>query len=385
MSSKKTCFISYTWHSWQKDFAQIFAEEIRKEPDFGVWIDTEQVLPGHSLNSRLEEGIRRESDCAICLVSPEYLRSENCRKELYAAQSSWFQHGKPLVAVKIGACDLPFELRDLVYDDLSGLVTSNGQVDHAALAAGVTALTRRLRHLLEPKVDLLKFFDPGSRTTVRLVTNRSYVSPFREKNFSTTTRFTNAVAELLRTLTKRTVISGWSVVHPDYVESVDLDALVAGNDSLISYASSKINPLTNKMLMRLETVYDIRLRFVFQDDVSSGKSESEFPDFDTKRRVALVLKDSTLAYGNGRDYGLLLRAVAPQETSGTWWIAAGCGRAGSSAIYLALFDPSWHDVLWPRLLQKLPSSFFAVVGVRYNSAHSDAPTDPEVVDFRVLS
>ena len=60
-----TCFISYTWNSWQKDFAQAFATELRKNRDFEVWIDREQVLPGQSLYTRLAEGLRRESDCAI--------------------------------------------------------------------------------------------------------------------------------------------------------------------------------------------------------------------------------------------------------------------------------------------------------------------------------
>jgi len=353
------------------------------------------VLPGHSLYERLAEGIRRESDCAICLMSPEYLKSENCKKELYEVQSLWFKYGRPFVAVKIGACDLPFELRDMVYEDLSGLVTSSGDVNRAALAEGITALAGKLRRLLEPQGDLLKFFDsgsrahlkffdPGSRAHVRLVSNRSYVSPFREKGFSTTTRFTDAVGDVLRTLSQRSVISGWSAAHPDYVSDLDLDALVTGKDSLISYASSKINPLTEKMLRHLETKYGIRLRFVFQDDLASGIQESQFPDFDVKRRVALVLSDATLPYGDGRDFGLLVRAAAAPKSPKTWWIAAGCGRPGSAAIYSALFDPTWRNVLWPRLVAKLPRAFIAVISVRYDSTHSDAPTDPEVVEFREL-
>jgi hypothetical protein len=384
MKPEITCFISYTWHSWQKGFAQAFAAEVRKWPDFEVWIDDEQVLPGQALYTRLAEGLRRESDCAICLISPEYLRSENCQKELYEAHTNCFKQGKPLVAVKIGKCELPFPLRDLVFEDLSNAVDSAGRADTVALAAGVERLTEQIRRLLEPRVDLLRFFAPRDRTAVRLVSNKCYVSPFAKKSFSTTTRFTDTVGELLRTLEKRAAIPTWSAVHPEYVENADFDNLVKGDDSLISYASSKINPVTDQMLRRLETTYKTTLRFVFQDDLKKGLAESRFPDFDKSRRVSLLLKDATLTHEAGKDYGLLVRAPEAPKASKTWWIVAGCGRPGSAAVYQTLFDLSWQEILWPRLSLRLPDAFYAVIAVEYDPAFSDMPTSPEVVDFRIL-
>lgn len=115
MSTKIRCFISYTWADWQKEFARKFAAALRKFPDLDVWIDDEQILPGQSLYKRLEDGLRRESDCAICLLSAEYLRSENCAKELEEAHSLCNRYYKPLLPIKLGEIEMPFILRGKVY------------------------------------------------------------------------------------------------------------------------------------------------------------------------------------------------------------------------------------------------------------------------------
>jgi hypothetical protein len=389
------CFLSYTWHAWQKEFADALAIELRRQPGFEVWRDIERLRPGLPLYEQLQDGLGVESDCAVCLLSHEYFKSDTCKKELHFAQANAFKFGKPFFPVKIGECDLPLEVADLLYHDLSRAVSASGSIDRALLAEGAAKLAHEIRRSIEARLTgfaddhelselLLHFFRPDRRTPVRLVSNRSYKSPFYEKSFSTTTRFTDAVAGVLRTLQARAVIADWAPRQSDYLELSDIDRLADGSDSLISYASSKINPLTGALLKRLETAYGITLRFILQDDLSKGVAESTFPDFDPARRLSLVVQDTRLDYRNCEDYGLLVRAAASPNGKKTWWIVAGCGRPGASAIYRMLFDPSWRTVLWPRISSKLPDAFYAIVRVRFDTSSSHAPTDPELIDFRIL-
>jgi TIR domain len=385
LESKTTCFISYTWHSWQKNFADLFANELRKQSDFDVWIDREEILPSQRLNTRLEEGLGRESDCIILLMSSEYLQSENCLDELNRARELWIQRGKPLIPVRIGPCEMPFSLRDIVFVDLSRAVDQMGRVDSTALAQGVDEMADKVRKALASSSDLLRFFDPGFPTAVRLVTNKSYVSPFAaKKGISTTTRFVQSTEEILQILRKRGAITSYSHFHLEYLEPPELKSLMDGPDDVITYASSKINVVTDQVLRQIESAYKLNLRFVFEDDLVKGLRDSSFPDFTPARRVALVLKDATLKYGIGKDYGLLVRAPIMPRASKVCWVVAGCGRPGSSAVYRALFDPSWKDVLWPRLSPKLPTAFYAVLEVDYDLNASDAPINPSIFDFRVF-
>ena len=320
----------------------------------------------------------------VSLISPEYLLSENCAKELYEAHQAWYQKGKPLFPVKIGRCDLPFILRDMVYDDLSDTVTPEGHVIPSILENKVAHLATNIRRRLEPRIDLLRFFDPTNSQPVRLVTNRSYITPFSTKTFSTTIRFADSVAELLRLLNRRGVISAWSSVNSDYLVERDWQALVDGAENLVSYASSKINPVTDLILRRLESTYDTNLRFVFEDDLAAARAESTFPDASPSRRVSLIVKDKVLAYLKDRDHGLVLRARATPGAGKHWWIVAGCGRPGSVAAYRLLFDSAWAAVLWPRITSRLPDAFYAIVTVKYDPVASDDPIQPEIVDFQVM-
>jgi hypothetical protein len=280
---------------------------------------------------------------------------------------------------------MPLSLRDIVFDDLSCAVDSVGNVDYTALGHGIADLVGKIRQLLTPSNDLMRFFDPGFSTAVRLVTNKSYVSPFTtKKGISTTTRFVQSAEEILQTLRKRGAITSYSHYHLEYLDPPELSELMHGSDSILTYASSKINVVTDSVLRQMESAYGLTLRFVFEDDLAKGLRESAFPDATPSRRVALVLKDAILKYGAGKDYGLLLRAPVRAKATKLCWVVAGCGRPGSSAVYRALFDHSWNDVLWPRLTPKLPPAFYAVVEVDYDLSASDAPTNPVVLDFRIF-
>jgi hypothetical protein len=119
------------------------------------------------------------------LVSHEYFKSDTRKKELHYAQESAFKFGKPYFPVKIGVRDLPLEIADLLYVDLSRAVSASGSIDRALLAEGVAKLAQEMRRSVEAQLtgfaddhglaDLLPHFPrPHSRTPVRLVSNRSY-------------------------------------------------------------------------------------------------------------------------------------------------------------------------------------------------------------------
>src|SRR5579872_2537636 len=244
--TKTACFISYCWA--QKLFARTFAEEIFKQPGFDVWVDIKEILVSHHLYERLPEAIRSECDCFVALISSEYLKSENCRAELHEARRRWIQYKKPLIAIKIADCDIPFELRDIKYFDLRNTLTETGEIDETRLAEEVERLCQEIRILMELRPDLLHFFDAGERAVVYLVSNKGYRSPFPKKTPSTTTRFASQVEAILRKLEERTAIAHASQVHPDDFAdpSQAAEEWMNGTASLISYGSSKINPLTDK-------------------------------------------------------------------------------------------------------------------------------------------
>ncbi len=67
-----------------------------------VWLDTQQILPGDSLMRRIGEGVEA---CSVLLVflSPEYLSSENCNRELQLAAG----YRKPIVVLRLAGVECP--------------------------------------------------------------------------------------------------------------------------------------------------------------------------------------------------------------------------------------------------------------------------------------
>lgn len=257
-------------------------------------------------------------------------------------------------------------------------------MDDTLFDSEVKRLVEKIRAYFEPHPDLIHFFDPENGGAVRLVTNKSYTSPFLDKSYSTTDKFTYRTAEILQTLNRRGTIANWSLVQIDYLKSAYWRTLLDGPDNLISYASSKINPVTDLVLRALEEAYSLSLRFVFEDDLSAGRPESTFPDPSAARRVALVWKGTPHNYSESQDYGLLIRARSNPESNKCWWIVAGCGRPGSVAAQRFLFEPEWSKMLWGRFTPGPPNSFVAVFRVSYEKKASDNPLVPELLEVQRL-
>jgi hypothetical protein len=374
---------------------------------FAPWLDEEDLIAGQEWSQEIPKAVRGSDVTVVCLSRGSITKEGYVQKEIRIALDA--QEEKPdgvifIVPARLEeGLQVPARLTHWHWVDLFGengyerlLRALRNRAEQLGLARYAAGQSRNLEPTgprqddFVPEgsstSDLLRFFDPGSSTAVRLVSKRSYISPYKDKGGqSTTTRFMDSAARLLQLLNKRGAIPAYSHYHLEYFDSAQLNGIVDGPDSLVTYGSSKINVVTDALLKRIQMAYDLIVRFVFDDDIAKGLSQSEFPDLNPERRVSLVLKDATLKYGGGRDYGLIVRAPIKAKEPRMCWIIAGCGRPGSSAMHYALFEDSWRNVLWPSISPALPNAFYAVIGVDYDPKTSDKPTNPVVVDFQVFA
>ena len=83
-------------HAWADKPFVAATKHALDEYGVGAWLDTEQMQAGDALFAKISEGI---DDCVVFLafVSPAYLNSENCKKELMLA-TSW---NKPCIFLRL--------------------------------------------------------------------------------------------------------------------------------------------------------------------------------------------------------------------------------------------------------------------------------------------
>lgn len=86
---------------YQQLALQIY-KELRRER-YSVWMDVYNM--GNDLKESMREGIRK-SRCVVVLLSPEYVKSKNCRFELDFAAEQRKATGKPILTCMVvdGAC-----------------------------------------------------------------------------------------------------------------------------------------------------------------------------------------------------------------------------------------------------------------------------------------
>lgn len=111
-----TCFISHTWGEGQHDFALRLRDALR---DNGVeaWVDEEQILPGDLIKDRMRQGILKESDVFLFVMSPESLQSENCLCELNWALEQRREAGMQIIPILRKGCEIPDSLQNILYID----------------------------------------------------------------------------------------------------------------------------------------------------------------------------------------------------------------------------------------------------------------------------
>ncbi len=376
---KITCFISHTWSDGQHGFAKYFVSRLSRFRRMKAWLDEEQIKSSQNLQQRIEVGLRGESDCCIALLSPEFMAARNAPNELEVAARLSYETGKPLFPVLLRRFEIPLSVAGLRWFDLSMAVEPNTlEVNNRVFTPTMKELVSDIRAVLDPTPDVMAFFTPPTRSRVVLVTNLGYEGPHPYPGgVSTTVQFRDAVAISLNTLVRRASIASRQEIHSNRVSGDLLRGLLNGDDSVISYGSSKINKCTEMMLEHLSARAGQAIRFVLEEDLRSGKRESNFPTDEKAKRAALIWRGTQLFHDDNTDYAIVMRLI---EKSKIWWLFAGCGRPGSVAARKLVFEPDWSRFLWDDLGTRWKrSSFVARVTVQH-----DRKNRPEFVAFQDL-
>jgi hypothetical protein len=363
------------------------AATLKRFRGIAPWLDREEIAVGEHLHLRIPQGLTSETDCCICLISPNYMRpGSNSVRELNAASELHYAQGKPIYPILLGGSRPPYQLGDLVWSDFKNVITRSGDVDRFLFDKLVKVLVSSIRkHFSTDLTPATTFLDPHNSLPVLIMHNRSYKTPYRVKINSSTGVFLKETGDVFSRLRRRGSIGSWELKETDYLKKKDLIEFLDKEYNIITYASSKINPCTFRVLTALERQYAIRMRFVYQKDILAGKSSSAFtttPDQD--ERLALLWNDDgPRFYGDGEDYGLIIRANPKPGDRRIWWVLAGAGRPGSIAARKLVFDTTWSDVLWSKV--KDIKSFACLFKVRYRRSATDCPRDPSVLGCRTLS
>ena len=91
---KPKVFISYNWNTKPLVLGTCATLATR---GITYWRDEEQVRPGDVLYARIAQGIS-ESAAVLVFLSPNYLSSENCNRELQLAAA----YRKPMIVLRLG-------------------------------------------------------------------------------------------------------------------------------------------------------------------------------------------------------------------------------------------------------------------------------------------
>ena len=85
-------------------------------------------MAGDHIYDRVGDAIERRCDLTICILSPEYLASENCKAELSKAARLYREKKHRLVPVLLADCPIPLELEGLLYADFKKALDLSGSV-----------------------------------------------------------------------------------------------------------------------------------------------------------------------------------------------------------------------------------------------------------------
>ncbi len=139
------CFISYRWEEEQVEFARLLASRLNRFSDIKSWIDVDQFQIGVNLHNWLEQGINKESDLFIPVLSPEYLAGKTCLKELAHAVKLANECNKPILPILLSDCDIPLILGDLTWGDFRYVFDEEKRTDSVKFTDALKTLVRSIR------------------------------------------------------------------------------------------------------------------------------------------------------------------------------------------------------------------------------------------------
>lgn len=118
-SCKKIVFISYSW----KDSS--VAERVRESiPDpFEVWIDKDQIRPGDSISTAIQEGLSG-SDYYVILISENATSSSWVKAEIALAFDLAQKKNLSVIPILLDEVEVPFAFRGLLYIDFRSSVAA---------------------------------------------------------------------------------------------------------------------------------------------------------------------------------------------------------------------------------------------------------------------
>jgi TIR domain len=109
----RKCFISYSRKD--ADFAKKLASNLERE-EVVVWIDTLEIDVGHSIAWEVSQAIKHH-DYFIAVLSPDYISSKWCKRELEAGMFRAIERKGILLPVLYRECEIPDLIADKIYAD----------------------------------------------------------------------------------------------------------------------------------------------------------------------------------------------------------------------------------------------------------------------------
>lgn len=144
----RRCFISHTWANGQHDFARLLYRRLNRYKGITCWLDEEKIVPGVHIYDRIAAALDQETDLTLCVLSPEYLRSRNCKAELSRA-ARLARDGNhaiiPVVLAPLPPGQMPLELEGLLCADFSLALEADGNVSKPTFLKELTQLVRGIR------------------------------------------------------------------------------------------------------------------------------------------------------------------------------------------------------------------------------------------------
>lgn len=123
-STLPTCFLSHPWAHGYHDFTMRLSDALTSR-GIRTWVDEQRILPGQSLQARLQAGVQHESDVFLFILTPETLASALCVRELVHALDAH----KPIIVVKRERCEPPPVLAGFFYADFINATFFDAAVD----------------------------------------------------------------------------------------------------------------------------------------------------------------------------------------------------------------------------------------------------------------
>ena len=139
------CFISHTWAKGQHSFAKYLCNRLSRFKNIEVWLDENQILPGDHNYERLSLAIEKNTNLTICILSPEYLASGNCKVELSKAAELYRAKDHKLIPILLAKCDIPLEIQGLAWADFIYAINSKNEIN-----------IKQFNHALKPLVQAIR-------------------------------------------------------------------------------------------------------------------------------------------------------------------------------------------------------------------------------------